>query len=405
MKIIATLRIALKALRQNALRSGLTMLGIVIGVGAVICVVAIGEGAAANVERAISNIGANMIWVEAGGVNRGGVRTGSFGTKTLVLEDFQAIKDHIPLVTNVTPQVDTRVQVVFGNQNWGTTVRGVGPEYLALKGWNITRGGMYTEADVERAGNVCVLGQTVADQLFGPEDPIGETIRVKDQPCVVVGVLEIKGQSATGQDQDDTFLMPYTTVMKKIKGQTWLDDILMSGTSARVVDDAEREIAALLRERHHLRPEAPDDFNLRHPTEIAEAVKQSTQTMEALLAAIASVSLLVGGIGIMNIMLVSVTERTREIGLRQAVGARGRDVLRQFLVEAVILSLIGGAIGIAAGTIGAQAIANSFQWPTRVSTNAVALAFGCSAAIGVFFGYYPARRAARLNPIEALRFE
>jgi putative ABC transport system permease protein len=403
--VIATLRIALKALRQNALRTGLTMLGIVIGVGAVICVVAIGEGAAANVERAISNIGANMIWVEAGGVNRGGVRTGSFGTKTLVLEDFQAIKDHIPLVTNVTPQVDTRVQVVFGNQNWGTTVRGVGPEYLALKGWNITRGGMYTEVDVERAGNVCVLGQTVAEQLFAEQDPIGETIRVKDQPCTVVGVLEVKGQSATGQDQDDTFLMPYTTVMKKIKGQTWLDDILMSGTSARVVDDAERDIAALLRERHHLRPDAPEDFNLRHPTEIAEAVKQSTQTMEALLAAIASVSLLVGGIGIMNIMLVSVTERTREIGLRQAVGARGRDVLRQFLVEAVILSLIGGAIGIVAGTVGAQTIANSFQWPTRVSTNAVALAFGCSAAIGVFFGYYPARQAARLDPIEALRFE
>jgi putative ABC transport system permease protein len=381
------------------------MLGIVIGVGAVICVVAIGEGAAASVERAITNIGSNMIWVEAGGVNRNGVRTGSFGTKTLVLPDFEAIKEQISAVTNVTPQVDTRVQVVYGNQNWGTTVRGVGPEYLALKGWNITRGGMYTDVDVDRAGNVCVLGQTVVDQLFGSQDPIGETIRVKDQPCTIVGALEVKGQSATGQDQDDTLLMPYTTVMKKVKGQTWLDDILMSGTSAQVVDQAERDIATLLRERHHIRPGANDDFNLRHPTEIAEAVKQSTQTMEALLAAIASVSLLVGGIGIMNIMLVSVTERTREIGLRQAVGARGRDVLKQFLVEAVILSLIGGAIGVAAGTAGAQTIANSFHWPTRVSTNAIALAFGCSAAIGVFFGYYPARQAARLDPIEALRFE
>jgi putative ABC transport system permease protein len=264
---------------------------------------------------------------------------------------------------------------------------------------------MYTEVDVERAGNVCVLGQTVVDQLFGSQDPIGETLRVKDQPCTIVGTLEVKGQSATGQDQDDTFLMPYTTVMKKVKGQTWLDDILMSGTSAQVVDQAERDIATLLRERHHIRAGANDDFNLRHPTEIAEAVKQSTQTMEALLAAIASVSLLVGGIGIMNIMLVSVTERTREIGLRQAVGARGRDVLRQFLVEAVILSLIGGAVGVAVGTAGAQTIANSFHWPTRVSTNAIALAFGCSAAIGVFFGYYPARQAARLDPIEALRFE
>jgi len=396
-------RIALKALAQNKLRTGLTMLGIIIGVGAVICVVAIGEGASASVERAITNIGANMIWVEAGGVSRNGVRTGAFGTKTLTLGDYQAIKEHIPLVTNVTPQADTRVQVVYGNQNWSTPVRGVGPEYVALKNWNIVRGGMYTEVDVERANNVCVLGRTVVDQLFGSQDPIGESIRVNNEPCVVAGVLEVKGQSATGQDQDDQFLMPYTTVMKKIKGQTWLDDILMSATSAAVVDQAEEDITALLRERHHIRGD--DDFNLRHPTEIAEAVKQSTQTMEALLAAIASVSLLVGGIGIMNIMLVSVTERTREIGLRQAVGARGRDVLRQFLVEAVILSLIGGAIGIALGMAGARTIADSFHWPTRVSPNAIAVAFMCSAAIGVFFGYYPARQAARLDPIEALRFE
>ncbi len=398
-------RLALKALSQNKLRSGLTMLGIIIGVGAVICVVAIGEGAEASVERAITNIGANMIWVEAGGVKRNGIRTGSFGTKTLTLADYEAVKEHISLVTNVTPQADTHVQVVYGNQNWGTAVRGVGPEYLALKGWNVVRGGMYTDIDVQRAANVCVLGQTIVNQLFPSQDPVGETIRVKDQPCLVVGVLEVKGQSATGQDQDDQFLMPYTTVMKKLQGKTWLDDILMSGTSAAVVGQAESEITALLRERHHLRPGAENDFNLRHPTEIAEAVKQSTQTMEALLAAIASVSLLVGGIGIMNIMLVSVTERTREIGLRQAVGARGRDVLRQFLVEAVILSLIGGAIGIGLGMVGARTIANSFQWPTRVSPSAIAVAFGCSAAIGVFFGYYPARQAARLDPIEALRFE
>jgi putative ABC transport system permease protein len=397
--------LALKALRQNVLRTALTMLGIIIGVGAVICVVAIGEGASASVERAITNIGANMIWVEAGGVNRAGVRTGAFGTKTLTLGDYEAIKEHIHLVTNVTPQADTRVQVVFGNQNWGTPVRGVGTEYLALKNWNVVQGGMYTENDVERANNVCVLGQTVKEQLFAAQNPIGESIRVNNEPCTVVGVLEVKGQSATGQDQDDQFLMPYTTVMKKIKGQPWLDDILMSGISAAVVDRAEDEIASLLRERHHIKSGANDDFNLRHPTEIAEAVKQSTQTMEALLAAIASVSLIVGGIGIMNIMLVSVTERTREIGLRQAVGARARDVLRQFLVEAVILSLIGGAVGIALGTLGARTIADSFQWPTRVSSNAIALAFGCSAAIGVFFGYYPARQAARLDPIEALRFE
>src|SRR5438094_8377274 len=405
MKLFMIPRMALKALAQNKMRTGLTMLGIIIGVGAVICVVAIGEGAQASVERAIANIGANMIWVEAGGVNRAGVRTGAFGTKTLTLADSEAIKEHIAAAANVTPQVDTRVQVVYGNQNWGTTVRGVGPEYLALKGWNVVRGGMYTGADVERARNVCVLGQTIVDQLFGSRDPIGETMRVKNEPCVVVGALDVKGQSATGQDQDDNFLMPYTTVMKKIKGQTWLDDIMMSGTSASVVDAAEQDIAALLRERHHIRSGANDDFNLRHPTEIAEAAKESTRTMEALLAAIASVSLLVGGIGIMNILLVAGTERTREIGLRQAVGARGRDVLRQFLVEAIILSLIGGAIGIGLGVFGARTIADTFQWPARVSSNAIALAFGCSAAVGVFFGYYPARQAANLDPIEALRFE
>jgi putative ABC transport system permease protein len=398
-------RLALKALRQNVLRTALTMLGIIIGVGAVICVVAIGEGAQASVERAITNIGANMIWVEAGGVNRGGVRTGAGGTKTLTLGDYEAIKEHVPLVTNVTPQADTRVQVVYGNQNWATPVRGVGPEYLALKNWKVVKGGMYTEVDVERASTVCVLGQTLVDQLFGGQDPVGETMRVNNEPCVVVGVLEVKGQSATGQDQDDQFLMPYSTVMKKIKGQIWLDDIMCSAMSAQVVDQAEESIAVLMRERHHIRPGKDDDFNLRHPTEIAEAVKQSTQTMEGLLAAVASVSLIVGGIGIMNIMLVSVTERTREIGLRQAVGARGRDVLRQFLVEAVILSLIGGAIGVGLGTLGARVIADSFQWPTRVSANAIALAFGCSAGIGVFFGYYPARQAANLDPIEALRFE
>ena len=398
-------RLALKALARNVTRTLLTMLGIVIGVAAVICVVAIGDGAQANVERAITNIGANMIWVEAGGVNRGGVRTGSGATKTLTLGDYEAIKEEVPLVTNVTPQADTRVQVVYGNQNWSTPVRGVGPEYLALKNWNVIRGGMYTEADVERANAVCVLGQTVVDQLFGALDPIGETIRVNNEPCVVAGVLDVKGQSATGQDQDDQFLMPYSTVMKKIKGQIWLDDIMCSASSASVLDQAEQDIATIMRERHHIRPGADDDFNLRHPTEIAEAVKQSTQTMEALLAAVASVSLVVGGIGIMNIMLVSVTERTREIGLRQAVGARSRDVLRQFLVEAVILSLIGGAIGIGLGTLGARILADFFDWPTRVSGNAVALAFVCSATVGVFFGYYPAKRAAGLDPIDALRFE
>jgi len=405
MNILVVHRIALKALAQNGMRSGLTALGIIIGVGAVICTVAIGDGASARVEQAITNIGANMVWIEAGGVNRNGVRTGAYGTKSLVLGDYDAIKEHVQLVTDVTPQADTRVQVVFGNQNWNTSVRGVAPTYLAIKTWDIVRGGMYTDVDVERANNVCVLGQTVVEQLFGTADPIGETIRVKDQPCSVVGVLGPKGQSAVGQDQDDTLLMPYTTVMKKIKGQTWIDDIMCTAISAAVVDRAEQDITTLLRERHHIKAGADDDFNLRHPTEIAQAVAESTKVMELLLASIASVSLLVGGIGIMNIMLVSVTERTREIGIRMAIGAKGRDVRAQFLIEAVILSLIGGAIGTAVGVAGSHTISNVFEWPVRVSANAILLAFGFSAAIGVFFGFYPASKAARLDPIDALRFE
>jgi putative ABC transport system permease protein len=406
MKLLLLPAMALKALARNKLRSSLTSLGIIIGVSAVICVVAIGEGASLTIERAIANIGANMVWVEAGGVNRNGVRTGNGQTKTLTLGDYEAIKARIPLVTNVTPQADTGVQLIYGNQNWHSSVRGIGPAYVDLKNWKLVRGDMFTDQDVDRASNVCVLGQTIVDQLFGDEeDPLGKTIRVNSEPCRVLGVLEVKGQSATGQDQDDNLLMPYSTVMKKIKGQPWLDDIMCSALSASLIDQAEQDIASLMRERHHIRPDTQDDFNLRHPTEIAEAVKASTQTMESLLAAIASVSLLVGGVGIMNIMLVSVTERTREIGLRMAVGARARDVLRQFLIEAVLLSVLGGAVGVAFGTFGARAIANNLHWPTHISTTAIWIAFGVSAAIGITFGYYPAFRAARLDPIEALRIE
>jgi putative ABC transport system permease protein len=396
---------ALKALRRNKLRSGLTALGIIIGVSAVICVVAIGEGASAAVERAIANIGANLVWVEAGGVNRNGVRTGSGATKSLTLGDYDAIKAHIPLVTNVTPQADTGVQLVNANQNWHSNVRGVGPAYADLKDWRVVRGVMFTDLDVERSANVCVLGQTIVEQLFGEEDPLGSIIRVKDQPCKVIGVLDVKGQSATGQDQDDNLLMPYSTVMKKIKGQTWLDDIMCSATSAAVVDRAEDDISTLLRERHHIRPGGDDDFNLRHPTEIAQAVKDSTTTMETLLAAVASVSLLVGGVGIMNIMLVSVTERTREIGIRRAVGARARDVLRQFLVEAVALSVIGGVAGILLGAVASGVIGQMLRWSTALSSSSVALSFAVAAGVGVFFGYYPARQASRLDPIESLRYE
>jgi len=398
-------RLAILALRRNAMRTLLTMLGVIIGVAAVICTIAIGEGASSKINDAIASIGSNLIWIEAGGVNVGGVRTGAGGTRTLTVGDLDAIRDQVPLVTNVSPQVDTQVQLIHGNQNWRSTVRGVTPEYLALKNWPVVRGGMFTEQEIERAAPICVLGDTVAEMLFGEEDPIGETIRVRDLSCRVAGVLGIKGQSATGQDQDDTFLMPYTTVMKKIKGQYWLDDILMSATSAGIVATAEVQVSELLRVRHRIRPGADDDFKLRRPTEIAEAVAASARVMELLLASVASVSLLVGGVGIMNIMLVSVTERTREIGLRMAVGARSRDVLRQFLFEAVLMALTGGGLGLAVGFSGSELISNWFQWPTRVSSNAVLLALGFSSAIGLFFGYYPARRAARLDPIEALRHE
>jgi len=400
-----TVRLALKALRRHVMRTILTTLGVIIGVSAVICTVAIGEGASAQIRTAIANIGANLVWVEAGGVNRNGVRTGSGATRTLTVADFVAIRDQVSTVTNITPQADTRVQLVNGNQNWNASVRGVSPEYLALKNWPVVRGGMFTEQEIERAAPVCVLGQTVVSMLFGEQDPVSQSIRVQGLPCTVIGVLGVKGQTATGQDQDDTLLMPYTTVMKKIKGTPWLDDILMSAVSAEAIEPAKAQITELLRIRHHIQPGATDDFNLRNPTAIAETVAQSARTMEVLLASVASVSLLVGGVGIMNIMLVSVTERTREIGLRMAIGARGRDVLRQFLCEAVILSLGGGACGVLLGVFGTRVIAQMSSWPTRVSGNALVVALAFAAAIGMFFGYYPARRAARLDPIDALRYE
>ncbi len=404
MSLFSILPLAVKALRRNVLRTALTMLGIIIGVSAVICTVAIGEGASSKIQEAIASVGANVVWVEAGGVNFNGVRTGSGGTKSLTLGDMEAIRDNIALIRYVSPIVDMRAQLVYGNQNWNSQVRGVSPDFVHVKAWPILRGGMFDQGDVDRAAPVCVLGQTIVDQLFGDGDPLGETVRVKGEPCKVVGVLSTKGQSATGQDQDDTFFMPYTTVMKKMKGQYWLDDIMMSATSGGAIPTAESQIAELMRARHRLNGK-PDDFNLRHPTEIAEAIAASARTMELLLACVASVSLFVGGVGIMNIMLVSVTERTREIGLRMAVGARARDVLRQFLFEAVVLGVVGGLIGVAIGMAGTNVIANVFQWPTRVSQDAIGMAVAFSAAIGVFFGYYPARRAARLDPIEALRHE
>jgi putative ABC transport system permease protein len=398
-------RVALRALARNKLRTALTMLGIIIGVAAVICTVAIGQGASERVQEAIRNLGSNLVWVEAGNRNVSGVRTGTRGTKSLTAADARAIKQQVPLITLVSPQVDTGVQVVYGNQNWSTQVRGVSPEYITIRRWQIERGTMFTENEVEGADDVCVLGATVARFLFPDEDPIGKSIRVKNLPCRVIGVFAAKGQSATGQDQDDMFLMPWTAVQRKVMGITWLDDIMLSAASEDAIAPAEEQIMSLLRERHHIRQGEDEDFNLRHPVEIAQAVADSARVMKLLLVSIASVSLAVGGIGIMNIMLVSVTERTREIGVRLAVGATERDVRMQFLSEAVLLSLLGGSVGIVLGMAGSVLVSSILGWVTRVSADAVVVAVLFSVGVGIFFGYYPAYKASQLDPIEALRYE
>ncbi len=396
---------ALRALGRNKMRTALTMLGVIIGVAAVICTVAIGEGATQRIQTAIANMGANMVWIEAGGVNLNGVRTGNGATKTLTVDDFKAIQDQIPLVSHVTPNVDGRAQVVFSNQNWYTSMRGVSPDYLFVRKLAVDHGAFFGQDEMDRAENVCVLGHTVVNILFPNDDPVGQTVRVSNQPCKVIGVIEAKGQSATGQDQDDMILMPYTTVQKKIKGINWLDDIWASAATPGVIPEAEREITDLLRERHHLRTGQPDDFNIRHPVEIANAMADSARMMEILLASIASIALFVGGIGIMNIMLVSVTERTREIGVRMAVGATEKAVQMQFLSEAIVMSLMGGAIGLVLGMLSSVLVARILQWPTTVPLSAVLIAFIFSACVGIFFGYYPAWKAANLDPIEALRYE
>jgi putative ABC transport system permease protein len=397
--------VALRALSRNKLRTALTMLGIMIGIGAVICTVAIGQGGTQQVQDQLQSLGTNMVWIEAGGKNVNGVRTGNGQTKTLTVEDAAAIKTAIPLIASVAPNVDGPMQVVYGNQNWSTHYRGVPPEYFEIRRWPLERGASFTSLDVERETNVCLIGKTVEDALFGADDPIGKVIRIQNLPFQVIGIMQSKGLSTTGTDQDDFVVIPYTTAMKKLKGISWLDDIFASAVSPDAIDDATEQVSGLLRQRHHLRPDEPDDFNIRHPEEMLQEQAKASRTLTLTLAGVASISLLVGGVGIMNIMLVSVTERTREIGVRMAVGATEHDVQIQFLAEALVLSLLGGAFGVAIGTATSLALSTVLDLPAIISATAIWLSVLFSIAIGLFFGYYPARKASQLDPIEALRSE
>jgi len=406
MDLLSILRIAIRALSRNKMRSALTMLGIIIGVGAVIAMVGVGQGASKQVQDQISAMGSNMLFVSSGTVNRGGLRLGWGQTKTLVYDDMKAIVQQAPAVKEAAPGSATTAQVVFGNDNWFTNVQGTEPQYFDIRSWPMQEGVSFTEGDVNSAADVAVIGATVQQNLFGAQDPVGQTVRISNLPFKVVGVLSAKGQSAAmGQDQDDVIFVPITTLQKKLSGEPWLRYIVVSAVSKDATYAAQEEITALLRDRHRIRPGQDDDFMVRNLADIAQLADQSSRVMTMLLASIAGVSLIVGGIGIMNIMLVSVTERTREIGVRMAIGATEEDVQRQFLIEAVVLSLMGGAAGIFFGVCSSLIISKLLGWAVLVSPLAIVAAVIFSAGVGVFFGFYPARKAARLDPIEALRFE
>jgi putative ABC transport system permease protein len=405
MNFKALFREAFVALTRNWLRSALTILGIAVGVAAFICVVAIGNAGSSRIEEQLQNLGNNFVWIEAGSRNRNGMRAGARGIRSLVLGDALAISEQVPLIRSMSPNVDGHVQVVYGGENWATRYRGVAPEYIQIRRWRLRRGAFFTKADVDAAAPVCVLGQTVIDNLFGSDDPIGATIRIQGLPCKVTGVLQAKGFSAMGQDQDDFVLLPFTTVQKRITGTFWLDDIFCSAVSRDAMSEATRQITSLLRERHHMNPGEDDDFNVRRPEDLIQAQLASSRIMTILLGSIASLSLLVGGIGIMNIMLVSVTQRTREIGVRLAVGATEWDVQLQFLSEAVALSLLGGVLGVLAGLLSSSAVEQLFEFPTRLTPEVFAIAGLFALGVGVLFGYYPARKASQLDPIQGLRYE
>ena len=410
MTVLQSMRIAVNALRVNKLRSILTMLGIIIGVAAVIAMVAVGAGAQARVAEQIQSLGSNLIIVLSGSVSQGGIRLGQGTQLTISEDDGYAIQREIPAVQASAPSSRGSGQIVYGNLNWATSIQGVTPIYFEARDWAVVAGRGIVQEDVDGATKVALLGQTTALNLFGDADPVGQIVRIKKVPFTVVGLLDRKGQNSWGQDQDDVVIIPLSTAKKKVLGVSLSNYRSVNSISVKIragedMQEAEEQMRALLRQRHRLQPQQDDDFWIRNLSEVLQTQEESSKVMTYLLAAIASVSLLVGGIGIMNIMLVSVTERTREIGLRMAIGARGRDILSQFLVEAITLSLIGGVIGIAFGLAGSELISYFAEWRTLVNVESIAVAFGFSALVGVFFGFYPARKAARLDPIDALRYE
>ena len=405
MKVGSTLSIALRALRRNKMRSVLTALGIIIGVAAVIAMVGIGNGAKAQVEAQIASLGQNVIIVSSGSTTSSGIRTGWGGAGTLKIEDAEAIRREVSGVTAVSEEVISTTQVAAGNQNWFTRIYGESADYFDLRQWALADGAPFTAQDVRSANKVCVIGRTTASQVYGNDSAVGQILRVKNVPFIISGVLTSKGFTTQGVDQDDIVIMPYSSAMKRVLGGTTLRNINVQVGDAREMSAGQQEIIALLRQRHNIRAGRDDDFTVRTQQEIADAATATTAVMTILLGSIAGVSLVVGGIGIMNIMLVSVTERTREIGTRMAVGAHGSDILTQFLIEAVTLSSVGGVIGIIFGIGVSQILSSYANWPTLISISSIVVAFLFSAAVGIFFGFYPARKAAALDPIEALRYE